>query len=177
MGQDRILPGGRGRSARGQRRAGEQPLFRVHVDHVLDALQTSWAVVRGGRVPPVSGPWMRRTRGLELYGLLEAVGGCQARQRMSIVEVRPLHLHVRRGFIVYGTLGNWLVVDWGSATVVGGDGARCAGLRPVQERAGMAAVRCHQTEAAIAGFSQVVGLTWVGGRFARRGRFISLSRV
>lgn len=39
----------------------------------------------------------------------------------------------------------------------------------------MATVRRHQTEAAIAGFSQVVGLTWVHGHFSRRCRFIALA--
>lgn len=83
---------------------------------------------------------MRCTRVLEVSGLLEAVGRCQARQRLSVVQVRRLYLHVYRGFIIYGTVCNWLVIDWGSATILGRDGARCAGLGPVKERTGMTTV-------------------------------------
>lgn len=168
LGQDWVLPGGRGRGSCGHRRVRGVTLFRVHIDHVLDALQTSWAVVRW-RIPPVSG--MKWTRMLKKFRFLETLSGCQARQRLSIVQMCPLYLHIRGGFIIYGRIWNWLIIDWGSATVQRRDGSWRAGVWPVQEWTGVASIRRYQTKAAIAGFSY---MTWVSSYFSRRGCFISL---
>lgn len=49
-----------------------------------------------------------------------------------------------------------------------------AGLGPVKQRTGVAPVRRHHAEAAVAGFSQVMSLASVGGHLARRSRFVRL---
>lgn len=53
-------------------------------------------------------------------------------------------------------------------------GAGRAGLRPVEQRTGMAPVGRHHTEAAVAGFSQVVSMASIGGHLARRSGFVRL---
>lgn len=79
-------------------------LLGVHVDHVFDAFQTSWTVVGGRGVPPVSGPGVRRTRVLQEPRLLETMSRRRARRRLSIAHVRPLDLHVCRGLIIDGVV-------------------------------------------------------------------------
>lgn len=79
-------------------------LLGVHIDHVFDAFQTSWTVVGGRGVPPVSGPGVGRTGVLQEPRLLEAMSRRGARRRLSVAHVSPLHLHVCWGFIVDGVV-------------------------------------------------------------------------
>lgn len=110
---------------------------------------------------------------LQEPGFLKAVSGCQTGQLLSVIKVSSLYLHVYRGLIINGTFSDRVIIDGGSVTVWRRDRSRGAGLGSVQKWARMSAV-CHQTEASITGFSQVMGVACVHTHFAGGSSLISL---